>query len=199
MRPNSMACRVPAAWLALALLFAGCGYNTVIDRDEDVKAAWAEVQNQFQRRADLIPNLVRTVKGAAGFEKSTLQAVVEARSRVGSMRLDSSIIDDPKRLHAFEQAQGGLSSALSRLLVVAERYPDLKASQSYRDLQVQLEGTENRIAVARRRYIQAVAEYNKLVLRFPTSLGASLRHRKERPTFEASAPDAQKAPRVHFD
>jgi LemA protein len=170
----------------------------VVDRDQDVKAAWAEVENQYQRRADLVPNLVKTVKGAADFERETLQAVVEARSKVGSMQVDSSIIDDPSKLQAFDQAQGQLSGALSRLLVVAERYPDLKANSSFRDLQVQLEGTENRIAVARRRYIQSVAEYNKVVLRVPTSLGAQLRGMKERPTFSATTQGAEKAPEVEL-
>src|SRR5690606_26059028 len=127
-------------------------------------------ENQYQRRADLVPNLVKTVQGSANFEKETLQKVVEARAKVGSLQVDASTIDDPQKLRQFEQAQQGLSSALSRLLVVAERYPDLKASQAFQDLQVQLEGTENRIAVARRRYVQAVAEYNKVVLRFPTSI-----------------------------
>jgi LemA protein len=177
----------------------GCGYNEVIDRDEDVKAAWGEVQNQYQRRADLVPNLVRTVKGAADFEKETLQNVVEARAKVGSLQVDASTIDSPEKLKQFEQAQQSLSSALSRLLVVSERYPDLKASASFRDLQVQLEGTENRIAVARRRYIQDVAEYNKVVLRFPTSLGAKLRGMEQRPNFEATVKDADKAPEVQFD
>jgi LemA protein len=187
--------------LGLVLLMpavTGCGYNEIIDRDEGVKAAWAEVQNQYQRRSDLVPNLVKTVKGAADFEKKTLQAVVEARAKVGSMNIDPSVIDDPGKLQAFEQAQGRLSSALSRLLVVAERYPELKATSAFRDLQVQLEGTENRIAVARRRFIQAVAEYNKTVLRFPSSIGARLRGKSERPTFTATTPGADKAPEVDF-
>jgi len=185
-------------YLLVAIGLTACGYNAVIDRDEEVKAAWAEVQNQYQRRADLIPNLVSTVKGAADFEKTTLQQVVQARAKVGQMNVDASVIDDPQKFKAFEQAQGALSSALSRLLVVAERYPELKATQSFRDLQVQLEGTENRIAVARRRYITAVAEYNKVVLRFPTSIGASLRNKKERPTFEATVANADKPPEVKF-
>jgi LemA protein len=175
-----------------------CGYNEVIDRDQTVKAGWAEVENQYQRRADLVPNLVRIVQGAANFEKSTLQGVVEARAKVGSMQVDQSIIDDPEKLKKFEQAQGQLSSALSRLLVVSEQYPDLKATAAFRDLQVQLEGTENRIAVARRRYIEAVAEYNGTVLRFPTSIGASMRGKKERPTFTATVAGADKAPEVKF-
>jgi LemA protein len=192
--------RASRVWLAslmvLMLGTASCGYNEVIERDEAVKGAWAEVENQYQRRADLVPNLVRVVKGAANFEKETLQAVVEARSKVGSVQVDASTIDDPQKLQQFEQAQGQLSSALSRLLVVAERYPELKATEGYRDLQVQLEGTENRIAVARRRFIDAVSQYNQTVLKFPTSLGARMRGKALRPTFTATTPGADKAPQV---
>lgn len=178
---------------------SGCGYNEVIDRDEDVKAAWSEVQNQYQRRADLVPNLVRTVKAEANFEQETLQNVVEARAKVGQMNVDASMIEDPQKLQQFEQRQGQLSSALSRLLVVAERYPQLQANQAFRDLQAQLEGTENRIAVARKRYIESVAAYNKVVLRFPTSIGASMRGKSERPNFTATAPGAEQPPEVSFD
>jgi LemA protein len=184
--------------LAMAPGMTGCGYNEVIDRDEAVKAGWAEVENQYQRRADLVPNLVNVVKGAANFEKSTLEAVVEARAKVGQVHVDQSTIDDPQKLKQFEQAQGQLGSALSRLLVVSEQYPELKATAAFRDLQVQLEGTENRIAVARRRYIGAVAEYNKTVLRFPTSIGAGMRGKKERPTFTATTPGADQVPSVKF-
>jgi LemA protein len=180
-----------------ALPLTGCGYNEVIEHDEDVKAAWAEVQNQYKRRADLVPNLVNVVKGAANFEQETLQKVVQARAQVGQVKVDSSTIDDPQKLHEFEQAQGQLSGALSRLLVVAERYPELKATDAYRDLQAQLEGTENRITVARKRFIDAVAEYNKVVLRFPSSIGASMRGKKERPTFEGE-PGTEKPPEVKF-
>jgi LemA protein len=187
-------------WLAcvglLSLSAFGCGYNDVIDRDEGVKAAWAEVENQYQRRADLVPNLVKVVKGAASFEKETLEAVVNARSKVGSLQIDASTIDDPEKLKQFEQAQGQLSSALSRLLVVTENYPDLKSGASFRDLQAQLEGTENRITIARRRFIESVQAYNQVVLRFPTSVGASMRGKKERSTFSASTPGAEKAPEV---
>jgi LemA protein len=183
------------ALFAVGLLGSGCGYNEVIDRDEQVKAQWAEVQNQYKRRADLVPNLVKVVQGAANFEKDTLQKVVEARSNVAGIKVDSSIIDDPERLKQFEAAQNKLSGALSRLLVVSENYPDLKATGAFRDLQAQLEGTENRIAVARGRYIESVAEYNKSVLRFPTSIGASMRGKKERPTFTGSAED-EKAPEI---
>jgi LemA protein len=192
------------SWLSVLLLsalaalsFGGCGYNEVIERDEDVKAAWAEVQNQYKRRADLVPNLVNVVKGAANFEQETLQKVVEARAQVGKVQVDSSTVDDPEKLRQFEQAQGQLSGALSRLLVVAEAYPELKATEAYRDLQAQLEGTENRITVARKRFIESVAEYNKVVLRFPTSIGAGMRGKKERPTFQGD-PGIEKAPEVKF-
>ncbi len=184
--------------VGLAFVLSGCGYNDVITQDEAVKATWAEVQNQYQRRADLIPQLVNTVKGAKDYEKETLTAVVEARSKVGQLKVDSSIVDDPARFSEFQKAQGELSSALSRLLVVAEKYPDLKATDAFRDLQAQLEGTENRIAVARGRYIETVAEYNKIVLHFPSSIGASMRGKKERPTFEATAPNAERPVEVKF-
>ena len=179
------------------LSLAGCGYNEVIERDEDVKATWAEVQNQYKRRADLVPQLVKVVQGAAGFEQKTLQAVVEARASVAGVKVDSSVIDDPAKLQAFEDAQAKLSGALSRLLVVSEAYPDLKATAAFRDLQAQLEGTENRIAVARGRFIESVAEYNKVVLRFPSSIGAGMRGKKERPTFQGSA-ENEKPPEINL-
>ncbi len=184
------------AALSLLLCF-GCGFNDVVDADEDVKAAWSEVQNQYKRRADLVPSLVKTVKGAANFEQETLQKVVEARSKVGSMKVDSSIVDDPAKLQAFEKAQQQLSGALSKLMVVVERYPDLKATGGFRDLQAQLEGTENRIAVARRRYIQSVSSYNKIVQRFPSMIGASLRGKEVRANFEAS-PGLEQAPEINL-
>jgi LemA protein len=201
-----MMCDQRARWLArrfalavtvalLATVMVGCGYNDVIDRDEAVKASWAEVQNQYKRRSDLVPNLVKTVKGAAQFEQDTLQKVVEARSKVASMQVDSSVIDNPEKLKQFEQAQGQLSGALSRLLVVSEKYPDLKATEGFRDLQAQLEGTENRIAVARKRYIDEVASYNVVVQRFPTSLGAKARGMGVRPTFEGT-PGQENPPQV---
>ena len=177
---------------AIALCFtASCGYNLVIDRDEDVKAAWAEVQNQYKRRADLIPQLVKVVKGAKDYEKETLLQVVEARAAASKVTVDASIIDDPAKLQAFEAAQSKLSGALSRLLVTVERYPELKATDAFRDLQAQLEGTENRIAVARRRYIEQVAAYNKVVLRFPTSIGAGLRNKTERATLQGDPADKE--------
>jgi LemA protein len=191
---------VSAALFGLLMLgsLGGCGYNDVIDRDEDVKAAWSEVQNQYKRRADLIPNLVKVVKAAAGFESDTLQKVVEARASVGKLQVDSSTIDDPAKLRAFEEAQGKLGGALSRLLVVAEQYPDLKSNQSYRDLQAQIEGTENRITVARKRYIDSVAEYNKVVLRFPTSIGSGMRGKKERPSFTVEQPGLDQPPELQL-
>jgi LemA protein len=183
--------------LVVVLPLSGCGYNEIIDRDEEVKASWAEVQNQYQRRSDLVPNLVNVVKGNAQFEKSTLESVVEARSKVAGVKVDQSTIDDPTKLKQFEEAQQGLTGALSRLMVVVERYPDLKATESFRDLQAQLEGTENRITVARKRYIDSVAEYNKVVEHFPTNIGASMRHKALRPTFEI-APGVEKVPEVKF-
>jgi LemA protein len=184
--------------IALLLMGSGCGYNELQGRDEQVKAAWAEVQNQYQRRADLIPNLVSTVKGAAQFEQQTLQQVIEARAQATSIKLDAQALSDPATFKKFEQAQQQLSGALSRLMLVVERYPDLKANQNFRDLQAQLEGTENRIAVARKRYVESVAEYNKGIRFFPTNLTAKyLLGLKERETFSADE-GAAKPPQVKF-
>ncbi len=184
--------------LATLLIFSGCGYNKLQGLDEEVKAAWSEVQNQYQRRADLVPNLVATVKGAAQFEQDTLQKVIEARSNATAVKLDAASLNNPEAFKKFEQAQSQLSSALSRLLVVVERYPDLKANQNYRDLQAQLEGTENRIAVARKRYIERVAEYNKGVRFFPENLTAKyLLGLDVRQTFSAEE-SAAKPPPVKF-
>jgi len=185
------------ATLAVASGAAGCGYNEVIDKDEAVKASFAEVQSQYKRRADLVPNLVNIVKGAAAQEQETLTKVIEARAKATSVTVDASSIDDPQKLKQFEQAQGELSGALSRLLVVSEKYPDLKSQEGFRDLQSQLEGTENRITVARKRFIDSVADYNKTVQRFPTSIGASMRSKSVRPTFEGN-PENEKAPEVKF-
>jgi len=190
-----------ARWFAavtLAASLVGCGYNEVVEKDEDVKASWAEVQNQYKRRSDLVPNLVKVVQGAAKFEQDTLTKVVEARSKVASMQVDASTIEDPAKLKQFEAAQGQLSGALSRLLVVVEKYPELRATEGFRDLQSQLEGTENRIAVARKRYIEDVSEYNKTVQRFPTSIGASMRGRAVRPTFEGT-PEMEKPPEINLN
>jgi LemA protein len=191
--------RAPALLgVAAALSLAGCGYNSIQGADEQVKAAWAEVANQYQRRADLVPNLVATVKGAADFERETLEAVVNARAKATSIQVTPELLENPAAFQQFEAAQSELSSALSRLLVSVERYPDLKANANFRDLQAQLEGTENRIAVARKRYIDTVAEYNKLVRYFPTNLTARfLLGAEVRPTFEASA-GADKPPEVKF-
>jgi LemA protein len=188
------------AWLplAFALALSGCGYNRIQAVDEDVKAAWAEVQNQYQRRLDLIPNLVNTVKGSASFERETLEAVIQARSQAAGVELGPELIDDPEAFARFEKAQAQLSGALARLMVVVERYPDLQSTAAFRDLQAQLEGTENRIAVARRRYIEQVAGYNKLVRQFPTNLTARFLLGAElRPTFQATD-GAEKPPEVKF-
>jgi LemA protein len=185
-------------FLLLSIFIAGCGYNQLQGLDEQVKAAWAEVQNQYQRRADLIPNLVNTVKGASQFEQDTLQKVIEARAQATSIKLDAQALSNPELFKKFEQAQQNLSGALSRLMLVVERYPELKANQNYRDLQAQLEGTENRIAVARKRYVDAVAEYNKGVRYFPTNLTAKyLLGLEVRQTFTADE-GAAKPPQVKF-
>lgn len=184
--------------VATLLLLTGCGYNKLQALDEDVKAAWSEVQNQYQRRADLVPNLVAVVKGSAKFEQETLARVVEARSKATSVRIDARDLNNPEVFRRFEEAQRQLSGALSRLLVVVERYPELKASQNFRDLQAQLEGTENRIAVARKRYIENVAEYNKGVRFFPSNLTARyLLGLEVRATFSADEKLAQ-PPEVKF-
>ncbi len=190
--------RLAVAVVAALLFLSGCGYNKLQGLDEEVKAAWAEVQNQYQRRADLVPNLVAVVKGAAKFEQETLTQVIEARSKATSIKIDAKDLSNPEIFKRFEEAQRGLSSALSRLLVTVERYPDLKANQNYRDLQAQLEGTENRITVARKRYIESVAEYNKGVRFFPTNLTARyLLGLQVRETFSADE-SAAKPPEVKF-
>jgi LemA protein len=186
------------AFLSVVLLLVGCGYNELQGLDEGVKGAWSEVQNQYQRRADLIPNLVATVKGAANFEQETLQKVIEARAQATSIKLDAQSLSDPATFKKFEDAQRNLSGALSRLLVVAEQYPDLKANQNFRDLQAQIEGTENRIAVARKRYVESVQTYNTSVRSFPYNLTAKyLLGLKVRETFSADEA-AQKPPQVKF-
>jgi len=189
-----------ALMLALsASLLGGCGYNTLQRTDEQIKAAWAEVINQYQRRADLIPNLVNTVKGFAAQEKDVLLGVTEARSKVGTIQATPELINDPQAFGRFQQAQGELSSALSRLMVVVERYPELKSNQNFRDLQAQLEGTENRITVARNRYIKAVQEYNVVVRSFPSNLTAMMFGFKEKPQFTVDDEKAvSKPPAVDF-
>ncbi len=180
-------------------LIGGCGYNTLQTTDEQIKASWAEVVNQYQRRADLIPNLVETVKGFAGQERDVLLGVTNARSKVGSIQATPELVNDPQAFARFAQAQGELSSALSRLLVVAENYPQLKSDANFRDLQAQLEGTENRITVARKRYIDAVREYNIVVRSFPSNLTAMLFGHKEKPQFTVeNEKEISKPPKVEF-
>ena len=187
------------ALIAATVLMSGCGYNTLQRTDEQIKAAWAEVVNQYQRRSDLIPNLVNTVKGFAAQEQQVLLGVTNARAKVGTIQATPELLNDPQAFTRFQQAQGELSSALSRLMVVVERYPDLKSNQNFRDLQVQLEGTENRIAVARNRYIKAVQEYNVVVRQFPSNLTAMLFSFKEKPQFTVeNEKEISKAPKVDF-
>jgi len=169
--------------LASVLLASGCGYNTLQSQDQQAKANWSEVVNQYQRRADLIPNLVATVKGFAAQEEKILLGVTNARAKVGSVQVTPDVTEDPQALQRFAQAQGELTGALSRLLAVVENYPQLKSDQNFRELQAQLEGTENRIAVARNRYIQAVREYNTTVRSFPSNLTAMMFGFKEKPQF----------------
>jgi LemA protein len=189
----------------LAAVFAtfvlsGCGYNTFQQLDEQVKAAWSEVLNQYQRRADLIPNIVATVKGEANFEQETLTKVIEARSRATSIQATPELVNDPEAFDKFQKAQGELTGALSRLMVVAEQYPNLKANQAFQDLRVQLEGTENRITVARNRYIKTVADYNVLARSFPSNLTAMVFGYKVKPSFTVQN-EAQISvpPSVSFD
>lgn len=177
---------------------SGCGYNTMQANEEAVKAAWGDVEASYQRRNDLIPNLVEVVKGYAKHEKDTLQAVTEARAKVGTIQASKDILNDPKALTQFQEAQGAMSSALSRLMVVVEKYPDLKANQNFLDLQHQLEGTENRINVARTRFNKSVETFNVSIRIFPNSLTNSLMlHLKPREAFKAEA-GAEKAPKVEF-
>ncbi len=186
--------------LAGVLALSGCGYNDLQGLDEDTKAAWSEVINQYQRRADLIPNVVNTVKGYAAHEKDTLEGVVEARAKATSVQITPELLKDETAFRRFQEAQQGLSSALGRLLALAENYPNLKADQGFRDLQSQLEGTENRITVARKRYIDKVAEFNKMVRYFPTNLTAKfLLHLDEKANFTVADEKAvAKPPEVKF-
>ena len=183
-----------AAWLSL--LLTGCGYNSFQGLDEQTKSAWAEVLNQYQRRADLVPNIVATVKGEAAFEQETLTKVVEARAKATSIQVTPATLNDPAAFSKFQAAQGELGSALSRLMAVSERYPDLKANQGFRDLRVQLEGTENRITVARNRYIQTVQAYNVLARSFPSNLTAILFGYKVKPNFSVTNEAQISAPPV---
>ena len=185
---------------AITLGLSGCGYNEMQRGDEQIKASWSEVLNQYQRRADLVPNLVNTVKGFAAQEQQVLIQVTEARARVGSIQATPELINDPVAFAKFQQAQAGLSSALSRLLVVSENYPQLKSDANFRDLQAQLEGTENRIAVARNRYIKSVQEYNTLIRTFPNNLTAMMFSYQVKPNFAVEDEKAiAKPPTVSFD
>jgi LemA protein len=187
-------------WLTIVVVFiGGCGINNIPSEDEAVKATWGQVQNQYQRRADLVPNLVATVKGYAEHEQETLQAVTEARAKVSQMNVSPETINDPAAFKAFEQNQAALTSALSRLMVVVEKYPDLKANQNFLQLQSQLEGTENRISVARRDYIAAVQKYNTEIRTFPGRIWHALLYRnmQVRQSFEANE-GAATAPTVKF-
>ena len=182
------------------LALSGCGYNDFQRLDEQTKATWSEVLNQYQRRADLVPNIVATVKGEAAFEQDTLTKVVEARAKATSIQVTPETLNNPEAFKKFQQAQGELGSALSRLMVVAERYPELQANQAFRDLRVTLEGTENRIAVARRDFILAVQKYNTEIRTFPGRLWHTVMYSDLpiRETFEATSPGAEKAPEVKF-
>jgi LemA protein len=191
--------RVLFATLVASWLLSGCGYNQFQSKDEATKAAWSEVLNQYQRRADLIPNLVNTVKGYATHEKDTLEAVTKARAAATSFQITPAVLNDPQAFAKFQQVQGELSSALSRLMAVSENYPNLKADQSFRDLQSQLEGTESRITVARQRYIAAVQDYNVTVRSFPTNLTAMVFGYQPKPSFTVeNERSISTAPSVNF-
>ena len=190
-------------WAALAALvtlsLTGCGYNTLQVNDEQIKSSWAEVINQYQRRADLVPNLVNTVKGFAAQEKDVLLGVTNARAKVGSIQATPELVNNPAAFAKFQAAQGELSGALSRLLVVSENYPQLKSDANFRDLQAQLEGTENRIAVARNRYIKSVQEFNITVRSFPSNLTAMMFGYKTKPNFTVeNEAEIAKPPKVDF-
>ena len=191
--------RLFLASIVLLPLLSGCGYNSFQTKDEAIKAAWSEVVNQYQRRADLIPNLVNTVKGYASHEKDTLEAVTKARAQATSFQITPAVLNDPQAFAKFQQVQGELSSALSRLMAVSENYPQLKADTSFRDLQSQLEGTENRITVARARYIAAVQDYNVMVRSFPYNLTAMMFSYHVKPSFTVENEKAiSTAPAVNF-
>ena len=186
------------ALLSSSLLLTGCGYNTLQVKDEAVTAAWSEVQNQYQRRADLVPNLVNVVKGYATHEEKVLTEVTEARANVAGLKVDKEVLEDPALFQKYQEAQSQLTGALSRLIAVSENYPDLKANEQFRDLQVQLEGTENRIAVARNRYITTVQDYNSYVRQFPQVMTAKVIGMDPKANFSAEQ-SAQTAPKVTFN
>jgi LemA protein len=184
--------------LLVLLVLPGCGYNSLVSAEEEVKAAWAQVENVYQRRADLIPNLVATVKGSAQHEEKVLTEVTQARASATQVKLSADDLSNPEKVKAFENAQAQLTGALGRLLVVSENYPDLKANAAFRDLQSQLEGTENRIAVERKRYNDAVRDYNIKCREFPTVIAAKIWGFKPKEPFKATAPNAERAPEVKF-
>ena len=184
--------------LASTLTLSGCGYNTLQVKDEAVTAAWSEVQNQYQRRADLVPNLVNVVKGYAKHEEQVLTEVTQARANVAGLKVDKEVLENPELFKKYQEAQSQMTGALSRLLAVTENYPDLKANEQFRDLQVQLEGTENRIAVARNRYISTVQDYNTYVRQFPQAMTAKVIGMDTKENFSAES-SAQKAPTVSFN
>lgn len=184
--------------LASSLTLSGCGYNTLQAKDESVTGSWSEVQNQYQRRADLVPNLVNVVKGYAKHEEQVLTEVTEARANVAGLKVDKEVLENPELFKKYQEAQSQMTSALSRLLAVTENYPDLKANEQFRDLQVQLEGTENRIAVARNRYISTVQDYNTYVRQFPQAMTAKVIGMDTKENFSAET-SAQKAPTVSFN
>lgn len=195
---NSMKKGLVALTLASTLAFSGCGYNTLQAKDESVNAAWSEVENQYQRRADLVPNLVNVVKGYATHEEKVLTEVTEARANVAGLKVDKEVLNDPELFKKYQEAQSQMTGALSRLLAVTENYPDLKANEQFRDLQVQLEGTENRISTARTRYVESVQDYNTYVRQFPQAMTAKVIGMKAKPNFSAEAA-ASKAPTVNFN
>ena len=184
--------------LAGTLTLSGCGYNTLQVKDEAVTAAWSEVQNQYQRRADLVPKLVNVVKGYAAHEEQVLTEVTQARANVAGLKVDKEVLENPELFRQYQEAQAQMTSALSRLLAVTENYPDLKANEQFRDLQVQLEGTENRIAVARNRYITTVQDFNSYARQFPQVMTAKVIGMDPKPNFSADQ-NAQSAPKVSFD
>ncbi|TCB75101.1 LemA family protein [Acinetobacter sp. ANC 3781] len=184
--------------LVSTLTLSGCGYNTLQVKDEAVTASWSEVQNQYQRRADLVPNLVNVVKGYAKHEEKVLTEVTQARANVAGLKVDKEVLEDPALFQKYQQAQAQMTSALSRLIAVSENYPDLKANEQFRDLQVQLEGTENRIAVARNRYIATVQDFNSYSRQFPQVMTAKVIGMHTKPNFSAEQ-GAQNAPKVSFD
>jgi LemA protein len=187
-----------ATALASTLLFSGCGYNTLQVKDEAVIASWSEVQNQYQRRADLVPNLVNVVKGYAKHEEQVLTEVTQARANVAGLKVDKDVLEDPALFEKYQQAQSQMTSALSRLIAVSENYPDLKANEQFKELQVQLEGTENRIAVTRNRYITSVQDYNSYARQFPQVMTAKVIGMKTKENFSAEQ-SAQAAPKVNFE